>query len=97
MSIDDSDIAFARDLFSAMPGLTHRKMFGGICLYSDGNIFALQSSDGRLYLKTKTPDALFGEQTDRFHNMPYFALPEATLDDPDAACAMAHQALIDLS
>jgi len=72
-------------------------MFGGICLYQDGTVFALQSSDGQLYLKTKEPDQLFGESTEQFHNMPYYALPDHLLDDPAEACAIARTALIALN
>ena len=97
MSIDDSDIAFAVDLFSDVPDLTKRKMFGGMCLYSSGTVFALLSSEGRIYLKTRDPAGLFGETTDQFHNMPYYAVPEAALDDPNEAQAFARRALNALS
>ncbi len=93
MSVSDADIAFAVDLFSEIGGLTTRKMFGGICLYCDGTVFALQASDGRLYLKTKDPQGVLGDRTDQFHNMPYYALPEDMLDDPQAACAAAQTVL----
>lgn len=96
MSLSDADIAFATDLFSPLGDVTIRKMFGGICLYHQGTVFALQSSDAQLYLKTKSPEALFGKVTDRFHNMPYYALPEAVLDDPEEAAALAKQALSEL-
>ncbi len=93
MSVSDGDIAFAVDLFSDLGSLTTRKMFGGMCLYHNGTVFALMSSDGRLYLKTKTPEELFGATTDQFHNMPYFAVPEEVLDDPTHACAHARSAI----
>ncbi len=93
MSVDDSDIAFAVDLFSNLGGLSTRKMFGGMCLYHDGTVFALLSSDGRLYLKTRDPGTLYGTATAQFHNMPYWSLPEAALDDPDHACTLAQNAL----
>ncbi len=97
MSVSDGDIAFAVDLFSDLGALTTRKMFGGMCLYHDGTVFALMSSDGRLYLKTKTPADLFGQTTDQFHNMPYYAVPEDMLDDPQAACVLARTALATLT
>lgn len=81
MALSDGDIAFATDLFADLGALTTRKMFGGMCLYHDGTVFALQASDGRLYLKTKDPVGLFGAQTDQFHNMPYYAIPDDMLDD----------------
>lgn len=93
MSLSDGDIAFAMDLFADLGPVTYRKMFGGLCLYLDGTVFALQASDGRLYLKTKDPAAHFGDVTEQFHNMPYYAIPEDMLDDPAAACAEAQKAL----
>ena len=95
MSIADSDIAFARALFEGLPGLSHRKMFGGICLYSDDTVFALASSDGRLYLKAKgkLAERLRDNGAEQFHNMPYWSLPEDLLDDPDAACDLARDTL----
>lgn len=93
MSLSDGDIAFALDLFADLGPLTHRKMFGGMCLYQDGTVFALQSSDGRLYLKTRDPAGVIGEVTDQFHNMPYYAIPESVLDDPGLACDQARIAL----
>ncbi len=95
MSIADSDIAFAREVFSALPDLSHRKMFGGICLYSEDTVFALASSDGRLYLKATgdLADRLAADGAEQFHSMPYWSLPEDMLDDPDAACDLARETL----
>jgi len=36
MSLADADIAFAKELFSDIPDLSTRKMFGGLGLYSAG-------------------------------------------------------------
>ncbi|MEM9972082.1 MAG: TfoX/Sxy family protein [Pseudomonadota bacterium] len=96
MSISDSDIAFARELFADLPALTHRKMFGGICLYSDDTVFALASSDGRLYLKATGPlaDRLRRDGAEQFHSMPYWSLPEDVLDEPDRACNLAQETLV---
>ncbi len=91
MAVSDADIAFATDLFSGLGQITTRKMFGGICIYHAGTVFALVSSDGRIYSKT-TPDmaaALADDGAEQFHNMPYWSLPESALDDPDAACDWA--------
>ena len=97
MSVSDADIAFATDLFGNLGGLTKRKMFGGMCLYCDGIVFALLSSQGRIYIKTRNPVVLFGEATEQFHTMPYYALPEAALDDPEHACELARNALTELT
>ena len=53
MSISDSDIAFANELFSNLPDLTTRKMFGGLAIYTEGQIFSLLLSDGKIMLKAK--------------------------------------------
>ena len=91
MSVSDADIAFATDLFSNLGSVTSRKMFGGLGLYHDGVIFAVVSSDGRNYVKTTldTATALADDGAEQFHNMPYWSLPESTLDDPEAACDWA--------
>jgi DNA transformation protein len=73
-------------------------MFGGMCLYQDGTVFALLSSDGTLHLKAPGDiatelAALGGSQ---FHSMPYWTLPDAALDDPDIALDWARRALSSL-
>ena len=95
MSVSDADIAFAVELFEDLGAITTRKMFGGICVYHDGTLFALMSSDGRLYLKAKegVAEALKTEGAEQFHNMPYWSLPEAALDDPAEACSLARKTL----
>ena len=97
MSLSEADIAFATDLFAPLGDVTVRKMFGGICLYHQGTVFALQSSDAALYLKTRDPQDLFGETTEQFHNMPYYLLPDTVLDDPQEATSLARRALDALS
>ena len=99
MAVSEADIAFATDLFSELGSITTRKMFGGICLYHDGTVFALMTSEGRLYLKAKPPlaEQLANAGSDRFHNMPYWSLPEAALDDPAEACSLARETLNSLT
>ncbi len=99
MAVADADIAFATDLFSDLGNLTTRKMFGGICLYQEGTVFALMSSDGQLYLKAKgtvATDLATGGAT-QFHNMPYWSVPDAALDDPQEACTLARRTLASLT
>ena len=93
MAVSAEQIEMARDLFAAVGPITTRKMFGGMCLYHDGTVFALMSSDARLYIKTRDPQALLQRRTPQFHNMPYHALPEDALDDPARACSIARTAL----
>lgn len=98
MAVADADIAFATDLFADLGALTTRKMFGGMCLYHDGTVFALLSSQGRLYLKAKGDLAqdLQDEGAEQFHNMPYWSVPESALDDPEDALQLARRALAQL-
>ena len=107
MAIAQSDIDFARELFSGMGDVTTRKMMGGLCLYHDGTIFAIVNPDGSIWLKgggafgavleaegsTRwTYTRKDGSQT----AMPYWSLPGEAIDDPDAACDWARRALAHL-
>ncbi len=105
MSVSDEDIAFAKELFDGVGHITTRKMMGGLCLYSDGTIFALLYSDGTLYIKAQgdfidevkalgcTQWTYQREGKDKPTAMPDWTLPEACLDDPDEARALARRAL----
>ena len=107
MSIAQADIDFATELFSGLGPLTTRKMMGGLCVYSEGTIFAIIHSDGRIYLKGKGDviDALetegavqwtYSRDGKKTTGMPYWTLPEAALDDPELACDWAKRALANL-
>ncbi|MBW6417323.1 TfoX/Sxy family protein [Celeribacter sp. PS-C1] len=100
MAITAEDIAYIYDLFGPLGGLTHRKMMGGLSIYFDGQIFAILSTDGRVYLKAGGDFAkdLAAEGSVKFEmengrGMNYWTLPEAALDDPQEACAWARRAL----
>jgi len=104
MSVGDGVVAFAMDLFHGLGPLTTRKMMGGLCLYRDGTIFALLQSDGSLWLKGVGDMAArmeaegwtrwtYTRDTGKTAAMPYWRLPDAALDDPEAACALARDAL----
>ena len=100
MSVTDSEIAFVHELFDGLGAITHRKMMGGLSIYCDGQIFAILSSGGRLYLKAAGAFAaeMAAEGAVRFEmedgrGMNYWTLPEAALDDPDVACDWGRRAL----
>ena len=99
MALADADIAFAVDLFSDLGNVSTRKMFGGMCLYLDQAVFALMSSDGQLYLKSKGDmvTALRNDGASQFHNMPYWSIPDAALDDPSEACTLARRTIASLT
>lgn len=105
MAVSDEQIAMVEDLFAAVGPVTSRKMFGGLGIYAEGKIFALMMSDGSLRLKGAGPvaEAMEAEGWERWTYaregsgkataMPYWALPDDLLDDPDAAGAWARRAL----
>ena len=107
MSLSDADAAFAKELFAELPAITTRKMMGGLCLYSEGTIFAMVHGDGSIWLKGGGD---FGEvleaegskhwtytrDSGKVTAMPYWTLPDAALDDPEIACDWARRALENL-
>lgn len=100
MPVTDADIAFALELFAPLGDITHRRMMGGLAIYHAGQIFASLDREGRVYLKAKGDFAaeMGAEGAEQFNagrgkTMGYWTIPEAALDDPDAACAWARRAL----
>lgn len=100
MSVSDEDIAFVEELFEGLGPISHRKMMGGLSIYAGGQIFAILSSDGTVYLKAAGAfaEALAAEGSRKFdmgdgRGMNYWTLPEAALDDPELACDWARRAL----
>lgn len=105
MAVSDEQIETIRDLFAGVGPITTRKMFGGLGIYAEGTIFAILMSDGTLRLKgagdmAQTFDTEGWERwtytragSDKATAMPYWALPDALFDDPDAASDWARRAL----
>ena len=104
MSVAQTDIDFAVEPFSGLGPLTTRKMMGGLCIYSEGTIFAIIHGDGLIYLKAKGD--LIAEIEDHGGSqwtysrdgknttgMPHWTLPEPAFDDPEVACDWARRAL----
>ena len=105
MSLSEADIAFVMELFADIPDLGTRRMFGGLGVYSGDTIFALMRSDAQVLLKA--PDGPFADSLAAMgcekwtytrkngaqSSMPYWSLPDAALDDPAQACALARDAL----
>ncbi|MBU2993528.1 TfoX/Sxy family protein [Octadecabacter sp. 1_MG-2023] len=105
MAVSEEDIQFATDLFLGLGPLTTRKMMGGLCLYSEGTIFAIVHSDFGVMIKG---DGAFKDELDAMGltrwtyqrdgaakptAMPYWKLPDSALDDPEEACDLARRAL----
>lgn len=108
MAVSDDQIARALELLDGVGPLGTRKMFGGLGIYSEGTIFAVLLSDGTLMLKGAGPMAEAFESegwerwtyrregSDKTASMPYWTVPDALLDDPDAASDWARRALAQL-
>ena len=104
MSVGDEEIEFVKDLFAAVGEITTRKMMGGLSIYADGKIFSMMRQDGRLYIKAAGPLAerleaaggilfTYDKKDGKQGHMNYWTLPEAALDDPEAACEWANASL----
>lgn len=104
MAVSPEDIDFAVELFSDLGGISTRKMMGGLCLYCEGDIFAILNPDGSIWLKGggEFQAVLDREGCARWTYtrkdgsktaMPYWSLPDACLDDPEVACDWARRAL----
>jgi DNA transformation protein and related proteins len=99
--------AFVTELFAGIAPLQIKRMFGGAGVYRDGLMFALLADDV-IYLKADEalkrdlkaegsgpfvwiPDS--GPKKGQPHEMGYWRLPEAALDDPDDAVKWARRAV----
>ncbi|MEO1538044.1 MAG: TfoX/Sxy family protein [Pseudomonadota bacterium] len=108
MAVSDAQIARALELLDGVGPMTTRKMFGGLGIYADGRIFAVLMSDGELKLRGAGAIAQVFETegwarwtyqrdgSDTTTAMPYWAVPNSLLDDPDAASDWARRALAEL-
>jgi len=104
MSVSRGDIDQAVELFSGLGEITTRKMMGGLCLYHAGTIFAIIGPEGGLYLKGEGAMRArleemgcsrwtYTRKDGSVATMGYWSLPDAALDDPDRAVALAREAL----
>jgi DNA transformation protein len=98
---------FVRELFAGVGQIQVKRMFGGAGVYADGIMFAMLAEE-TIYIKTdadlkaelaKDGSAPFvwtpgtGLRAGEKIEMGYWRLPDAALDDPDAAAAWGRKAL----
>lgn len=103
MAISDEEIEHVRELFAGLEPLTIKRMFGGTGIYSGDQIFAIQGSEGGIFLKAKGAFAeeLRAAGSTKFEvvmkgelrSMGYMSLPDEALDDPELACEWAIKAI----
>ena len=97
MAYDEGLAQLMRDELEELPGLTEKKMFGGLCFLLDGNMVCGVHKGGAMFRVGKGNDAAakalpgVGEMT--FTGKPMAGLvqadPEATGDDATRASLMA--------
>ena len=89
------------DLLSPLGPATYRFMFGGYAVYVDGLLIGLVAND-RLLLRAddeNRPDyeALgigpFQPYEGKTHSMPFYAVPDEVMDDPDELIGWAEKAM----
>jgi DNA transformation protein and related proteins len=99
----EAAIETARELFAGLGPISVRKMFGGAGLYCDGVMFGLvaygvihlkvdDASRGRFEAAGSSP-FVFTARDGRSSTMSYWTLPEAALDDADAALEWGREGL----
>ncbi|MFT5160036.1 MAG: DNA transformation protein [Paracoccaceae bacterium] len=104
MAVTEEQIAHIYGLFEELGDLSSRKMMGGLTLYHQGQVFAILSSDGLIFLKAKADFAdemaaagsrIFAmiNKNGKTSSMGYWTLPDAAMDEPDLACNWARRAL----
>lgn len=94
MAITAGTIEYLDDLFSVMPDVTIRKMFGGVGMFRHSLMFALALEDGRVAFKAdeeSIPDFeaegstqwVYGHKNRRSVSMGYWYMPERLADEPE--------------
>ena len=87
-------------LLELVDGSTRRRMFGGVGIYAEGKMFAIDWR-GSLYLKTDDESRTEFEElgsaafkpNERMTSRTYFEVPEQVADDDAELAAWAHRAV----
>jgi DNA transformation protein len=68
---------------SDLGDITSKKMFGGVGVFANGNMFALVDASGRPHLKVGEANSDFADVrgTERHGRMPYYSVPDTMLAD----------------
>lgn len=104
MALSAEDRAFVAELFAGLDDIEVRRAMAGVAVYSRGRVFAMMMGDGRIRLKARGPlaEALAAEGAEQFAysrkdgkrvRTCYWTLPDAALDDPDAAADWGRRAI----
>jgi DNA transformation protein len=105
MAVSPGFKAFLDEQFAPLPGVTIKRMFGGLGVFRDGIMFAMSVED-TLYLRCEgervaefeaagCAPVVFRSHTGRDMPMPYWRAPERLFDEPDAFRDWAERAFAD--
>jgi len=105
MAVSAGFKAFLDEQFAPLPGVTIRKMFGGLGVFRDGIMFAMSVED-TLYLRCDPERAadfetegservVFKSHSGKDMPMPYWRAPERLFDEPDEFRQWAERAFAD--
>jgi DNA transformation protein len=103
MAVSAETRAWVMELFDDLGNVSARAMMGGLALYESGTIFGIVGPGDRVYLKARgaLADELAAQGSEPFTyarkdgkavSMGYWSLPDAALDEPEAACDWARRA-----
>lgn len=96
------DHAAVKEMFAAVAPVTIKRMFGGLGIYAQGTIIAIET-DGEIFLKADGASApkfeAQGARQWRYDGkgkpvfMPYWSIPDDAFDDPDVMAEWVKLAL----
>lgn len=103
MAISAEFLAYLEDLFSVVPNVSIRKMFGGVGVFRHGLMFALALDDGRIAFKADEitiPDFIeagcsewvYHDKRGEKRSMNHWYMPEHLADDSDELLAWSLKA-----
>lgn len=103
MALTKEYLEYLSDLFSAVPGSSTKKMFGGAGVFRHGLMYGLALGDGKIALKAdaETIPDFEAEGCDAWYyedkrggkkSMNYWYMPERLADDPDELLQWAMKA-----
>jgi len=105
VAVSRAELGAARDLLAPLGAVIHRHMMGGAILYSDGRIFGAIMGPQGLHVRARgslaerfaadgsMQVAWTSPKTGQTQVTGCRSLPDAALDDPEAACEWARTAL----
>lgn len=83
------------DDLAATPGISSKKMFGGVGIFAEGTMFIIVDSAGRVFFRVNDSTVGRFEEagSEKHGRMPYWSVPETVLADRGQLEDWAQQAL----